>query len=88
MKKLLTLAFFLISLGISAQTSNAILFTENGEPFQVILNGILQNAKAETNVKMTQLAAPNYKCRIIFADTKLGYLDFNMMFPNGSEEIT
>ena len=88
MKKLLTLAFFLISFGISAQTSNAILFTENGEPFQVILNGILQNAKAETNVKMTQLVAPNYKCRIIFADTKLGYLDFNMMFPNGSEEIT
>ncbi|MFM9052364.1 MAG: DUF4476 domain-containing protein [Bacteroidota bacterium] len=71
-----------------AQTNNAILFTENGETFQVILNGILQNAKPETNVRMTQLAAPSYKCRILFSDTKLGYIDFNMFFNEMGEEVT
>ncbi len=75
-------------LGASAQTNNAILFTENGEPFQVILNGILQNSAAQTNVKMTQLTANAYKCRILFQDTRLGYLDFNMAFPDINEEIT
>ncbi|MFM7217227.1 MAG: hypothetical protein ACKO1U_04320, partial [Bacteroidota bacterium] len=72
----------------NAQTNNAILFTENGEPFQVILNGILQNSKPETNVRMTQLSAPNYKCRVLFSDTKLGYLDFNMYFNEMGEEVT
>lgn len=88
MKKTILSVLLITTLGLSAQTNNAILFTENGEPFQVVLNGILQNSKAETNVKMTQLVAPNYKCRILFSDTKLGYLDFNMYFPNGSEEVT
>ena len=71
-----------------SQTSNAILFTENGERFQVVLNGILQNAKAETNVKMTGLAAPNYKCKIIFEDKSLGYVDFNLFFPEMGYEAT
>ena len=71
-----------------AQTSNAILFTENGEHFQVILNGILQNAKPETNVKMTGLVAPNYKCRIMFEDKALGYVDFNIFFPEMGYEAT
>ena len=71
-----------------AQTNNLILFTENGEQFQVVLNGILQNAKAETNVKLTQLPAPNYKCRVIFADKKLGQLDFNVYFNETEEELT
>ena len=49
---LLGLAFF-FSVAVNAQANNAILFAENGEKFQVILNGILQNATPETNVKMT-----------------------------------
>lgn len=71
-----------------AQTNNAILFTENGERFQVILNGVLQNANPETNVRLTSLVAPNYKCRIIFEDTKLGHLDFNMFFNDPGSEVT
>ncbi|MEY4594852.1 MAG: hypothetical protein RIQ47_1262 [Bacteroidota bacterium] len=80
--------FLLCITGLSAQSNNAILFTENGEPFQVILNGILQNPTAQTNVKMTSLTADAYKCRILFQDTRLGYLDFNMVFPDMNEEIT
>ncbi len=84
----LFLAFFNIAFIVSAQTNNAILFTENGERFQVVLNGILQNTNAETNVKMTQLNSDAYKCRILFEDKKLGYVDFNLFFPSMGTEVT
>ena len=81
------LAFF-FTVALMAQANNAILFAENGEKFQVILNGILQNQTPETNVKMTELVADHYKCRIVFADTKLGFVDFNMFFNEMGSEIT
>ena len=84
---LLSLCLFLCSVTI-AQSNNAILFTENGEKFQVILNGILQNQTPETNVKMIQLVADHYKCRIVFAEAKLGYVDFNMFFTEMGTEVT
>lgn len=90
MKRILSLSGLMVLLTISviAQTNNAILFTENGEKFQVILNGVLQNATPETNVKISGLNAPNYKCRIMFADTKLGYLDWNLYFNEMGYEAT
>ncbi len=89
MKNLLAAIVLLIcTIAAYAENSNAILFTENGERFKVVLNGVLQNATPETNVKLTDLPAPNYKCRIIFEDTKLGYVDFNMFFPNQGYEVT
>jgi hypothetical protein len=87
--RLLFACLFLMGIAtVKAQTSNAILFTENGERFQVILNGILQNATPETNVKMTGLVSPNYKCRIMFEDKALGYVDFNLFFPEMGYEAT
>ncbi|MBL0104844.1 MAG: DUF4476 domain-containing protein [Bacteroidetes bacterium] len=84
---LLSLALFMTAAAV-AQSNNAILFTENGEKFQVILNGVLQNASPETNVKMTGLIADHYKCRILFADAKLGFVDFNMYFTEMGSEVT
>ncbi len=90
MKRLLflLLIFFASAHSLFSQTNNLILFTENGEKFQVVLNGILQNTNPETNVRVTQLPAPTYKCRVIFADTKLGHLDFNIYFQESAEELT
>ncbi|HNS13219.1 MAG TPA: DUF4476 domain-containing protein [Bacteroidia bacterium] len=90
MSRILTLllVFVYSSISLYAQSNNLILFTENGEKFQVVLNGILQNTQAETNVKLTDLPAPNYKCRAIFADKKLGQLDFNIYFQESGEELT
>jgi hypothetical protein len=89
MKKLIYITgFILFAMAVKAQDNNAILFTENGERFQVVLNGILQNSNPETNVKLTQLPANHYKCRIMFADKNLGYMDFNMYFPDPSTEVT
>ena len=87
--KLLTLALLLISfIAANAQTSNAIFFSENGEKFNLVLNGVLQNEKPETNVKLTGLNAPAYKTRIIFADKALGYVDYNLNFVTMGAEVS
>jgi hypothetical protein len=80
---LLTLALF--SFIVKAQMSNLIFFSEQGERFSVILNGVLQNSKPETNIKVTDLPSPSYKLKIIFEDTKLPQIDKNLMYKQGFE---
>lgn len=86
MRKLILSGIALLSFGIAiAQTSNAVLFTENGEKFTVILNGLRQNAKPETNVKLTDLPAPQYKLKVIFEDPRLVEENFNLFLEPGLE---
>ncbi|HOZ81515.1 MAG TPA: DUF4476 domain-containing protein [Bacteroidia bacterium] len=80
-----TVAFILCAFFVKAQSSNVILFTENGEKFFAILNGVRQNTSPETNVKVTGLNANFYKLKVIFEDTKLGEKDFNLAFNPGME---
>lgn len=68
-----------------AQKSNLIFFTENGERFQIVLNGILQNATPETNVKVTDLVAPNYQVKVLFENKALGAINKNIFFNQGNE---
>jgi hypothetical protein len=76
----------IFSIGASfAQMSNLILFTEQGEQFTVILNGIKQNDKPETNVKITSLNAPNYKMKVIFVNKSIPDMDKNVFLELGSE---
>jgi hypothetical protein len=88
--KLLVLALVAFAMRISAQTGNLIVFTEGGERFSLVLNGVLQNSTPQTNVKVTDLpASPDfptgYKMKIIFADAALGTKDFNTAIENGNE---
>jgi hypothetical protein len=85
-KKILALAIVL-SFGLiaNAQTANLILFTENGEQFTAILNGIQQNSKPETNVKISGLNAEYYKLKIRFSDSMLGEKNFNINLALGEE---
>lgn len=85
---LLLIGLVLASVMVKAQTSNAIFFTENGERFSLILNGILQNTKTETNVKLTGLNAPSYRTRVIFEDKNLGYVDYTLNFVDMGAEVT
>lgn len=79
MKNIFTLATTLIiAFNALAQNSTAVLFTENGERFQIVLNGVIQNSVPATNVKLTDLIAPNYKMKILFEDKNLGELDRNL----------
>ncbi len=70
-----------------SQKSNLIVFSENGERFQVVLNGVLQNADPETNVLITDLIAPSYKLKIIF-EGEIPDLDKTIYYQNGSSQDT
>ena len=87
MKKLITLSFvFLLVLSATAQLkTNLVFFTEQGEKFYVVLNGIQQNAEPQTNVKVTDLIQPGYKQKIIFEEESFGEIDKNLMFNQGTE---
>lgn len=55
-----------------AQTSNLIFFTDNGERFTIIMNGLRYNETPATNVKLTELSPAVYKVKAIFEDPALG----------------
>jgi hypothetical protein len=60
--------FLFFAIGpLFSQTNNAItVFTEGGERFYLILNGIKQNSTAETNVRATGLNGQQFKAKVIF----------------------
>ncbi|MCD4789676.1 MAG: DUF4476 domain-containing protein [Bacteroidales bacterium] len=75
--------------GLLAQNRyNTIFYTENGEMFWIILNGVRQNENAETNVKVTDLNASMYQLKVLFEDTTLGEIDKTLLMPESSAEIT
>lgn len=64
------------ALSVSAQTTaNATFFAQDGQKFWVIMDGIKQNDKPETNVKVTGLTNPMYRVKIIFADNTIPAID-------------
>jgi len=85
MKLIITVLAFFIVAGTIAQKSNLIFYSENGEKFQVIVNGVLQNSNPETNVKITDLVAPNYQVKILFENKTLGSVDKQIYFNQGNE---
>lgn len=85
-KMLLLLPFILLNTISKAQfVADAILFTENGERFTAILNGVRQNDNPETNVKITGLNAEFYKLKVIFENSALGERNFNLGLQLGME---
>lgn len=66
---------------------NASFFSENGERFFVIVNAVRQNETPQTNVKVTGLAQPNYKVKIVFEDGALGEVDANIFAPGEPAEM-
>ena len=86
MKKTLFFLILIVSgVFLKAQNSNLILFTENGERFYAILNGLRMNDDALTNVKIEALNASSYKLRVIFENDVLGSMDKTVFIEPGSE---
>ncbi|MFN0189570.1 MAG: DUF4476 domain-containing protein [Bacteroidia bacterium] len=86
MKKIILLfSLTLMMATVSAQISNVILFTENGERFTAIINGVRQNNEPETNIKITGLNAEFYKLKVIFESSALGEKNFNLAIELGKE---
>lgn len=87
MKQLVT-SFILILLSqwtIAQQNTNLVFFSEQGQQFFVILNGVQQNANPETNVRVTNLIQPYYKVKVKFADNRLPDIDKTLNFNQGTE---
>ncbi len=86
MKTILSLTLFLAVMGVKAQ-NNLVVFSENGEKFFLIINGVKQNLEPETNVKVTDLIQPNYKAKIVFEDKAKGVVDQNIYFMQDAEPV-
>jgi hypothetical protein len=78
-KYILCLFLFVLVQSLFAQHSKISVFSENGEKFWVVINGIRQNSKAQTNVKVEGLDQPNYRLRVIFEDDKIAPVDKSIM---------
>jgi hypothetical protein len=86
MKKVLVLlSVILLGIQIQAQKTNLVFFTEQGERFYLVLNGIQQNTEPQSNMMITDLPAPFYKLKIIFEDTLLGAINKNIAFGQETE---
>lgn len=87
MKNFYILLFILFGTGnyFAQSTTNLVFFSEQGERFYVILNGIQQNINAETNVRVTNLIQPYYKVKLRFADAKYPDIDKTINFNQGTE---
>ena len=60
-------------------SSSVVVFTQEGERFYVIVNGIRQNDTPQTNVRVTGLTSPNYMFKVIFENQNLPAIDKNVM---------
>ncbi len=88
MKKsiLILSSLVLFALNTFAQnTYNLVLFSEDGEGFYAFTNGIRQNDKPETNVKITGLTSEALSLRIEFANKALPLLKKNFPMEVGFE---
>jgi hypothetical protein len=86
MKKNLILLLILFSaMTISAQKTNLVFFTEQGETIYLYLNGVQQNVEPQSNMMITGLPDPSYKVNIKFDDPALGEINKNLMFGQGTE---
>ncbi|MBT4340094.1 MAG: DUF4476 domain-containing protein [Bacteroidetes bacterium] len=75
MKKYLLLSLFLINaLYLLAQNTSLVVFSQSGEPFKLVLNGILYNDEAQTNVTVKGLNPTTYQATLIFENSEIGDL--------------
>src|SRR3954466_16413365 len=63
---------------------NLVIFSEDLEPFYAYINGVKQNNKAETNVRVTNLS-PKISLRVEFENKVLPVLRQNMSLEEGFE---
>lgn len=71
-----------------AQTSNLVVFSEDLQPFFLVVNGIKQNTTAQTNVKVTDLRTTDNALVVIFQDKTLGTIKHNIYFLEMGVEVT
>ncbi|MFM7731063.1 MAG: DUF4476 domain-containing protein [Flavobacteriales bacterium] len=85
---LLLLTFSFILFQAKAQSGNAVVFSENGEAFSLILNGVKVNESPASNVKAVSLTNEFYQARIDFQDAALPDFSQNNFAVHLGQEVT
>ncbi len=88
MKKSILILSSLVLLAVntfSQDTYNLVMFAEDGDAFYLYANGIRQNDKPETNVKITGLNAQALSVRVEFENKALPQLKKTMPMEVGNE---
>lgn len=78
MKTKLLFLLLLVTQFMISQSSTVTVFSEEGERFYVIVNGVRQNDAPGTNVVVTDLEKPNYLFKVIFEDQKIPSINKNI----------
>jgi hypothetical protein len=71
-------AFAAITVSAQSPSASVTFFSQDGQKFWVIMDGIKQNDKPDANVKVTGLTNPNYRAKIIFVDNTIPSIDKNI----------
>lgn len=71
-------AFAAFTVGAQSPSASVTFFSQDGQKFWVIMDGIKQNDKPDANVKVTGLTNPNYRAKIIFVDNTIPSIDKNI----------
>ena len=86
MKKItLTTFLLIIATFLIAQNSNLVVFSEGGERFYLILNGIQHNQSPETSVRVQALPEAPYKAKIVFEDKTISAIEKNLYTSKNTE---
>jgi len=86
MKSFLLLFFALLFTGeVFSQNGNVVLFTERGERFVAILNGLRQNESYQTNLNIKDLNQEVYKLKIFWENPAAKPVDLNLYVKRGFE---
>lgn len=80
MKKFILSICILFQFVLITQAQNNLVVFSQGEQFYLIVNGIIQNQKPQTNVKVVDIIQPNIKVKILFKDSTIAPLEKNISF--------
>lgn len=67
--------------------ANLVVYTEQGEPFILKLNGVQKNEQAQSNVKLTSLPLPKYQMIVDFTDNTLADINKDVYLQPGYEIV-
>lgn len=93
-KYLTTLLFFMLcflgkGIAQNASTMNVIVFSENGERFWLVVNGVRQNNQATQNVKVNELKGLSWRFKVVFENENIEELNKTIYAVEGpSREVT
>ena len=86
MKKYLLLSLFLLNaLYLLSQNTSLVVFSQDGDPFKLVVNGILYNDIPQTNVKIQGLNPTTYQATLMFENPEMGELSSNVNLREGKE---